>query len=239
MPPRSSRRLPASARALALTAAILSALAITQSPKTAAAQGFDDSWQPEHLEAYGDSFNGTFTAIEARYGLTQVGGNDYSGYSLDAGLRMAFPMYVGDMRLGYRFDDLSHDGKAPDPGQISTHSLIASLALHPLYLVLLGNDWLSYTIASLYVDLGLGAQLSWRDMKSPVSGDGFDAGFAWHLGAGIDIPLWDADLGQAPWLNLLYRYQRADFDLDDERALDLHTHTLFVGLSWRFNRLLF
>lgn len=227
------------ANLLSLSAGLLF-LAMSASPSYA--QSFDDGWEPEGLSAYGDSFNGTFSALEARYGFTQVGGNDYGGYSLDVGARMSFPMYVGDLRLSYRYDDLSHPSGAKDLGALSSHSVITSFALHPLYLVLLGNDWLSYTIASLYADVGLGMHLSWREPSgsgAAAGGDTFDPGFAWHWGAGLDVPLWDADAGQAPWLNLSYRNQRADFDLNDQQEISLSTHTFFVGLSWRFNRLLF
>ncbi len=222
----------------ASTCAALSLLSLSASAEGA----FDDGWvAPADTLAYGDAFNGTFTDLSARYGFTTIAQNDYSGYAIDLGARMSFPMLLGDVRLAYRYDALTSDAgarapQAPELSPLQSHHAGASLALHPLYLVLLGADWLSYTIASLYLDLGLGVQYATRDADDHLKRS--DLGFTYHFGVGIDSPLWNPDVGYALWLNVLYRNQRADFDLDDSREIGLSAHTLFVGLSWRWNSLL-
>ena len=216
---------------------LLIALALLGLPASAAAdpEGFDDGWQPDPpLDPYSDAYNGSFTDVSARFGPSRVARNDLSGYSFDAGLRTSFPMYVGDFRAAYRVDQLA----AADPAdQIAIHSFGVSLAVHPFYLFMLGSDWISYIVGSLYIDAGAGAQMG-RRLPGPDLRER-DLGLFWHFGAGVDVPLWDPDTGQALWLNVLYRNHRADFDTDAGESIALTPHTLFVGLSWRINRLPF
>jgi hypothetical protein len=205
-----------------ISALILLAIA---APASAAAQGFEDGWlSPPPDEDQSQSFNGSFWGFGARVGPTSVADSDDGGLSFDVGPRISFPMYLGDLRLGYRQDALD--------GDLTVHSLNTSLAVHPLYLVLLGNGWLWYSIASLYVDIGVGAQLA-------TVADSTDPGFVWHWGAGIDIPVWTPDaFGQALWINVLYRNQRGSLDLPGA-SRDLSQRTLFLGLEWRVNTLPF
>jgi hypothetical protein len=161
--------------------------------------------------AYTPNFNGSFWDVSARAGLNN-GTTD--GWAADVGLRQSFPMHLGDTRLSYRHDEL-------DLG--STDQIHLGFGLHPLYVVLLGSDWLSYVIASLYLELGAGVNI--------VEG----AYPAWTLGAGMDIPLSDPDLGMAPWINLVYRYE---WTIAQIQTADIDRHTFFVGLAWRVSGLL-
>jgi hypothetical protein len=161
--------------------------------------------------AYTPNFNGSFWDVSARAGLNN-GTTD--GWAADVGLRQSFPMHLGDTRLSYRHDEL-------DLG--STDQIHLGFGLHPLYVVLLGSDWLSYVIASLYLELGAGVNI--------VEG----AYPAWTLGAGMDIPLSDPDLGMAPWINLVYRYEWTTAQI---QTADIDRHTFFVGLAWRVSGLL-
>src|SRR5690606_16742560 len=113
---------------------------------------FDDGWiSPSTSEEQEQSFNGSFWGFGARIGSTSVADSTIEGVSVDVGPRLSFPMYLGDLRLAYRHDALS-DG-------LTVHSVGPTLAVHPLYLVLLGNGWLWYTIASLYGELGVDLQV--------------------------------------------------------------------------------
>lgn len=164
----------------------------------------------EEKRAYSQYFNGSFWDVSARGGAS-----DLEGWSVDAGIRQSFPMYLGDTRLSYRRDFFSG-------GDVDT--IHVGFGLHPLYVVLLGSDWLSYVVASFYAELGAGATI--EDGVHP----------AWNVGVGIDFPLWDPDTGMAPWLNVLYRYEWTTATLG-EASLDRGTG--FIGLSWRVNGLLF
>lgn len=206
-------------------------LLIVLAPARAGAESFDDDWQPDGLRAYSTTYQGMFTEFGARYGLAQADG--FEGDSISAHARFAFPMSVGDFKLAYSLERLDAPAITPQATtSIQRHSLNLALAVHPLYLFMLGSDWLSYAIGGLYIDLGAGPQLS-------VTPDTSDPGFHWHYGAGIDIPLFNPDkLGHAPWLNISYRRHRADLDLPTQ-SIDLHTHVIALGLAWRFNRLPF
>lgn len=209
-------------RHLATIAALATVLLAT--PAASQQRAFDDGWtSPPRQEP--QSFNGSFFGFGARLGSTSVADSDWSGYSIDVGPRMAFAAYVGDLRLGYRYDHLGED--------LSVHSISPSLAIHPLYLVLLGNGWLWYTIASLYIDAGVSLQFA----STP---DHLDPALAFHWGAGIDIPVWSPDiLGHGLWINLLYRNLRGSLELPDTPSRSLSQHTLFLGLEWRTNTLPF
>ena len=160
--------------------------------------------------AYTPYFNGSFWDVSARGGLD----HNVDGWAVDVGLRQSFPMHLGDTRLSYRHDELELG---------SSDQIHLGFGLHPLYVVLLGSDWLSYVIASFYVELGAGVNIS--DGPHP----------AWTLGTGMDIPLSDPDLGMAPWINVLYRYEWTTAQI---KSADIDRHTVFVGLAWRVSGLL-
>jgi len=207
--------------------------AIALSPGAAIAEdpeGFDDGWQPEDpLPAYSTRFNGSFTGVGARYGLAR---GDAPGRTLDVGARFAFPFYVGDVRAAYQTSGI----ESPS-ARARTHGGQLNLAFHPLFLVLLGSEWLGYTLASFYVDAGLGAHTG---RVTPVEGTPWRGrGVSFHAGLGIDIPLVDPDRGQGPWLNLSWRGQRGRLSGEADEEVRLDARTLHVGIAWRFNRLPF
>lgn len=183
---------------------------------------------------YSPYYNGAFVEYSVRGGASLATEAPYDGWNVDVGARHSFPMLLGDFRLAYRFDNF---GDASASGKLEQHNVGGYLAIHPLYLVLLGSDWLSYSIASLYAEVGGGAQMA--ILKPDGDGD-----YRTHfgpfvsLGVGLDIPLSDPDVGYAPWLNLVYRWHVADFDGAVE-TYDIDMHLLQVGVGWRINGLLF
>ncbi|MBA2661792.1 MAG: hypothetical protein H0U74_05820 [Bradymonadaceae bacterium] len=185
-------------------------------------------------EPYSDQFNGAFVEYGVRAGLSALPSSGLSGWSLDAGIRHSFPMYLGDTRLAYRYDNL-----ASDDANVAIHGAGLTLGIHPLYLALLSNGFTGHVLASLHLEIGLGAQYAlYRADASPELAES-DLGFAWSLGAGFDLPLFNPNRGYAPWLNVLYRYRGGHLDLAEGPGISLGTHTAFVGLSWRVNGLLF
>lgn len=160
---------------------------------------------------YSPYFNGSFWDVSARGGVSTLA----DGWSLDAGVRQSFPMYLGDTRLSYRRDFYTG-------GEVD--NVHVGFGLHPLYVVLLGSDWLSYVVASFYAEVGGGVSI--------VEG----VHPAWNVGVGIDLPLWDPDEGMAPWINVLYRYEWTTATLGDST---LDRGTGFIGLAWRVNGLFF
>lgn len=185
--------------------------------------------EDEERQRYGDPFNGSFVELSVR-GAPTTGPGD--AWAVDVGLRQAFPFLLGDTRVAYRYDRFQPDGVS----RLETHEVGVQGAIHPLYLVLLGSDWISYVISSLYLELGVGGHYGVADLTESTEQD---FGFVWSVGAGLDIPLSDPDIGWAPWLNVLYRYRGADFDSPTLGEVGLGAHAIFVGLAIRKNGLLF
>lgn len=188
----------------------------------------------DEQRGYSKFYNGAFTEYSVRGGPNFSGANTFDGWHFDAGLRQSIPMHIVDMRLSYQFDSLSATGD--NAAGIDAHGLSLHAKLHPAYLALLGSDWFSYVVASLYFDAGIGGQFASLD---PSGGGDIetDLGFVWSVGGGLDLPLWDPDAGESMWINLMYSYQRSDFDRPDAE-IDLPLHMVFVGLGWRVNGLL-
>lgn len=187
---------------------------------------------PNEGRDYSKFFNGSFWEISVRGGLSSVSEDDFSSWSVDAGLRQALPMLLADTRLSYRYDRL--DG--PASLMLEQHRLMVHGGIHPLYFFILGSDWLAYVISSPYLELGIGAQYGVLTTEEETL---TDPGFVWSVGAGFDVPLSDPDVGYAPWLNVVYRYSGAGFDVSDGMDLNTNQHTVFLGLGWRVNGLLF
>ena len=213
-------------------------LLATLASATAPANDSQSAKSPEQgtSEDYSQYYTGAFSEYSVRAGANFNAENAYDGWSLDLGFRHSFPMQVGDVRLAYQYDVLGEEADSL-PGPIEQHNVGAYLAIHPAYLLLLGSDWLSYTVGSIYAEIGVGAQFGALERRS----DGVfetDVGPFVTFGGGLDVPLWDPDVGQAPWLNIVYRYHVADFDRPSQ-TYDVDLHSVMVGVGWRINGLLF
>lgn len=180
---------------------------------------------------YSQFYNGSFVDLSARAGAHTSVTSDHTAWSVDAGLRQAFPMHLGDTRLAYEMQTFSG---AQD--EIVLHNIGVGFGFHPLYLALLWSDFWGYLVASFYVETSIALQYGTRTVAA-ASEDDFGA--RWSVGAGFDVPLSDPDRGWSVWLNFLYRFVWSDFDLDDGSEIDLFHHAGFGGLSVRFNGLLF
>ena len=219
-------------RTHALTIAATLSLLAASSP--ALADGFDDGWEPDdHVVDYSDGFVGQFTGVDARLLLSNAEGTGLEGWGVDAGVRFAFPIYLGDFRLSYRHDALGAPG-VPG-GSLTSHSVGGNLAFHPLYLFLLGSDWLAYVAGSFYLDAGFGGQYVTRELGDESESS---PAFFWNWGAGVDVPLLDPDVGWAPWLNVSYRNHRGLAPGPGDALEWTSTHSLMLGIGFRVNRLL-
>lgn len=180
-------------------------------------------------DVYEYPFNGSFTEFSLRGGpVLDLG--EGTPFTLDAGFRNSFPFYLGDHRISYRFTTAAGD----EPSS-QIHSLHGALALHPFYLALLSRGLFSHFLASLHLELGFGPQFGMlaahgeQDSQSRF-------GFAGSLGTGFDIPLTNANAGQALWLNVLYRRTWTTLSFGGEDFGEgLHDHGFFLGLGWRIN----
>lgn len=218
--------LPAGPRNTALIAALVAATVGTLMTSAAVADEAtaESSEQPR-------AFNGAFWEVSARGG-TVIPTEGSTGWTADIGFRNSFPMYAGDNRLSYQYQRRSLDGRS-----LQIHGAQATVGLHPFFLALLSEGWLSHFLASLHLELGFGPQ--WANLEAS-SADSSDAEDTWGLtgsvGTGFDLPLTDANQGRALWASAVYRrsWSTNDFDIDgDQRSL--HDHQIFVGLAWRTN----
>lgn len=182
---------------------------------------------------YGKFYNGAFVDVSARAARTHVTSAGFNGWAWDVGLRQALVMHLLDTRLSYSEDYWSPRNDSAT-GDFIARSVSLHSAFHPLYLALLYSDWLGYLLASIYVEGGIGAQYARLD-----GGIQDDFGLRLSLGAGFDVPLTDPDRGWSIWINALYRYTWADFDFDAGGEVNLYHHAGWLGLSLRFNGLLF
>lgn len=198
---------------------------------------------------YSKQYNGSFVEYSVRGGASLSSNTDYDGWNIDAGMRHSFPALLGDFRLAYRYDRLSPNSTASERrdamGQltasplIQNHSVGGYLGIHPGYLLLLGNSRLAYALASLHAEIGVGAEYTMVDPSEAQGGDTQgELGPFFSIGVGLNIPITNADVGYAPWLHLLYRWQISDF-IGETEPFDVNMHILQVGLGWRINGLLF
>jgi opacity protein-like surface antigen len=188
----------------------------------------------------GPAYNGAFFEPSVRGAF--VVGPDWRGWAVDAGIRHAFPLSLGDLRLSYRFDRLKPKDDAGSTaqaiGSLQTHGVRAHLAIHPLYLFMFWSDGFGYLASSFFVEVGLGVDV--HTFETAGADRSRNTRFGWSVGAGFDVPLMDPDRGSAPWLNFVYRFSRRSVNPGTlGQTQPLKTHTLFAGFAWRFNGVIF
>ncbi len=172
-------------------------------------------------------FSGAFTGITVRGGVPLERLRGGGGWSIDAGLRHAFPAYVGDLRAAYHLERLGGSAESA----ATRHGLSLHAAFHPGFYFLAGSDWPAYVIASLYADIGVETAL-YTGM-----GDGNGFGLLPSFSAGVDMPLGDADAAPIPWLHISWRRYLATTNRSPRAAAPYSS--IQIGLAWRTNRTLF
>jgi len=220
---------PAGPRTAVLVAAILAAIGTTAVTSTAFADepATESSEQPQ-------AFNGAFWELSARGGAV-LPSEGSTGWAADVGFRNSFPMYAGDNRIAYQYQRRSLGGRT-----VQIHGGQATVGLHPFFLALLSEGWLSHFLASLHLELGIGPQWARLEANSQDASNAEDTlGLAGSVGTGFDLPLTDANQGRALWVSAVYRrsWSTNDFDIDGAQS-SLHDHQIFVGLAWRSNGML-
>lgn len=187
--------------------------------------------QEPHLDpsfdGYSERWTGAFIGLGARAGAAWLPSDDetHLGWAVDVDARISAVMSLIEGELGYTFVRV-----APS-ANVSTHSLGASLNLHPAFLANLGSEALWYAVAATYLQAGLSLNFVARD-------DLFaDPGLGYHFGVGTDLPVTDPDNGGAVWLGVLYRYSVTQVGLGAPFGDDFSTHTLLLSAAWRNNGL--
>ncbi len=191
----------------------------------------EQDYAQQRLEEAPHPFNGSFSEWSARGGPLLTSSDSVStGWGADVGLRNAFPMYLADHRISYRYATASMGER-----RVHLHDLHLAGALHPFYLALLSGGLKGHFLASLHLELGLGPRLG--RLSSGGDDEGLsNFGVAASVGGGFDIPLTSPNRGRSLWINGLYRrtWSFVRFDLGDASPR-LHDHIFFLGLAWRSN----
>lgn len=216
---------PRPARLLSLAICVAAAVVLT--PAVGSADTADVPDQP--VAEHPDPFNGAFLEWSARAGAN-VPSSAQPGWIADVGFRNSLPMYVGDNRLAYSFGQSALDDRT-----VGIHGLHATLGLHPFYLALLSEGLFSHFLASLHLELGVGAQFAHLSAGDDADADG-QFGVTGSVGAGFDLPLTHPNRGQSLWINTVYRrkWSSVGFEIDGQTRR-LHSHQFFIGLAWRTN----
>lgn len=182
----------------------------------------------ELKQPYSNAFTGAFVELSARSAFSTLSKTKGESTRFELGVRQAFPMHLLDTRISMHSETFNiSNTNSP----IHIYGANISTGFHPLYLALLFENWLGWVLASIYLEGSLG--LNYSQMHEHQ-----DFGFAYSIGAGIDLPLWNPNDIWSIWVNGLYRYRRLDFDTPD-REFELHNHAAFIGLGIRWNGLLF
>lgn len=206
-----------------LVAILLLAVGLFPRPATAAESAEESSGSGDETKP----FSGAFYGPEAHvgYGWSRSRGDSVGSATL--GFRHAFVFLLGDSRLSYSFD-AAVDDEGPE-----RHGFWLHTCLHPAAAVILGSDWLAYTLSSPFFELGIGG-LAYVDAAPEMS----TPALGWSLGGGLDIPLGNPDRGSSPWLHLLYRH-RVDATNSNVPAAHPRADAVFIGVGWRLNGTLF
>lgn len=170
-------------------------------------------------------FGGNFAEFSLRGG--PVLAEHTKSWSIDVGFRNSIPFYLTDNRISYRYRQLDH--------QVGTaiHGIHGTFGIHPFYLTLLSGSLVGHFLASLHLELGLGAHLGQHLLnQSPRH----RPGFAWSLGSGFDLPITDPNRSYGLWLNVNYRRTWTTLTAQTQgELLPLHDHGFHIGLGWRIN----
>ncbi len=223
-------RWPAILVGFALFAIFTAPLSAFAHGSPSASEEEESDYVAERLAEAPKPFNGSFGEFFLRGGpLLASDGDAAAGWHGDAGFRNSFPFYLGDNRVAYGYGRYDVDDR---PVQI--HGLHLSLNIHPFYLVLLSEGFVSHFLASLHLELGLGPRLGmWsNETNEPLR----QFGLAWSVGGGFDLPITNPDMGKSLWLSANYRreWTTIGFEIDDG-AHGVRDHRFFLGLAWRVN----
>lgn len=182
-------------------------------------------------------FNGSFWGLQLHSGVSWVSEPEANpGPTLGVSARFASLMSLLDVQASflwsrYIFDEETPDG--PTETDVTRYSLGGSIQLHPLFMRHLGNDRFSYTLAALYLSIGLDFDIIDSD-EATATGAGL------HIGGGTDIPLWqdDAD-GWGFWIGLNYRHRFLSASPAIAGVSDFGEHTILISLAYRHHGILF
>jgi hypothetical protein len=167
--------------------------------------------------------------------LTDTGYNHLSGYMTGIQTRVSSVMQIIDLGLEYSFE--ANEFRAQGvPVEMRRHSLTYLAYAHPLFLRLLGNNRLWYTVASWFVQVGFGAEFS--SIKSePLALDQNSTDFGMVLGTGFETPLDNPNDGAAFWLGFNYRWKFVFSNPGIQGHDQMDTHQFLLTLIYRSNNI--
>ena len=186
-----------------------------------------------------DLYNGTFIAIEGHTNLGLLEDRD-GAYELGVGGeisgRVSILMHLFDALTGYRFTSYGFDSNGADI-YLEQHSIFAAIRLHPMFMVLLSQNYFSHVLSSAYVDVG--ATLNITNWSTPQEEDS-EWGLGVRVGMGLDLPIGMPKGDGSFWIGL--GYERGFLNQLENRNApfrDVNEHIFQARLSYRFHNLRF
>lgn len=142
--------------------------------------------------------------------------------------------HILTLQTAYRFASFRPNFDLGGEGTLTRHSITGSAVIHPLFLSLLGGDWISYTLGELRFYLG-------PSLDSIAAEVAEEREHMWtlgyHLGTGVDTYIDNPHDGTSWWIGFDYRYNVVTGSRDEglfQRAKG-REHAFMLRLSFRWN----
>lgn len=216
----------------------LAASAATPAPSDPAFTQHPDL-DPE-FDGYSNGWTGAFVGLGAFGGVAWLGNSgmgDDLGWTAGVLARMNLVLSLFDFQIDYRYSRFNTTWRDTPIG-LDHHAVGAALGVHPLFLLNLGGNRVSYALAAFYLQVGVTLDVTGvTDTRQGKSASDVDWGL--NVGFGGDFPVTDPDAGNSLWIGALYRFSKTAVEVAPLDGLDLAEHITVVNLTLRHNGLLF
>jgi hypothetical protein len=194
--------------------------------------------QARATDAVVHKYQGAFWAIQAHTGLVfrrDPRPDESIGPVLGGSLRLATVLSVLDIQgsvFAARYSTRAVDDSRV---QVTRWSLGFEGHLHPLLLGTVYNNRLWYWLSSIYASFGVDLDLTRLGLRDAP--DRKDRGLAWHLGAGMDVPITDPNRGSGFWLGLAFRAKFLNVDSGALGLGDFDERMVTLTFAYRNNNI--
>lgn len=219
---------------LALVGLLMSGRAIAQEEDAPGRETSEPDYAPDWT---GTSWG--FGAVAGAFVLRNEGFEDTLGLAFGAQARVSIALQLADLHLTY-FRASSSPTTRDRVVDITTDSVSASVAVHPLFLGAFEPGRLGPFLASFYILAGISFEFAEFESPEARLSESWEVG--WHLGLGLDYPVTDPDGSGALWLGGQYRWNNVPTEFGDIDAVNdnlMHQHLFFLIVSYRINGLPF
>ncbi|MEZ4266800.1 MAG: hypothetical protein R3F39_10510 [Myxococcota bacterium] len=189
-------------------------------------------------EAEVHKYQGAFWAIQAHTGLVlrkDQRPGETVGPALGGSLRFATVLSVLDLQASVFAARYSTRALDDTRVQVTRWSLGFEGHLHPLLLGTVYNNRLWYWLSSIYASFGVDLDFTRLGLRDGP--DKRDRGLAWHLGAGMDVPVTDPNRGAGFWLGIAFRAKFLNVDSGALGLGDFDERMVTLTFAYRNNNI--